>query len=108
MTSAADDPNDHDDKMGKGNDHKVHVTVITPSGDFPDDEPLKVNDDTQVAEVLKRAAKKLKLTNTSDWVAMVGDKTIDPNLTFREQHLSGTVEIDWHKVEGGGGASSAG
>lgn len=97
---AGDAGGDH----GHGQDHKVLVTVITPSGIYPEGDPEKINDNKLVSEVLEKAAKKLKLTNTSDWVVYVGERLIDPSRSFKDNGLSGTVEIEWHKPEGGGGA----
>jgi predicted nucleotidyltransferase len=86
-------------------EHDVAVAVITPSGIFPDDDDYRrVKETTVIAKVLEEAAKKLKITNTSDWVARVHDREIDTHRTFHEDHLSGIVEIEWHKHEGGGGA----
>jgi hypothetical protein len=101
----ADHDKDHGSGDDHGPDHKVFVTVITPSGIYPEDGPDKINDDKSVSDVLAKAAKKLKLTNTADWVAYVGDRQIDPNRSFKDNGLSGTIEIEWHKPEGGGGAS---
>lgn len=86
-------------------EHDVAVAVITPVGTYPDeDDYRRVRDTAVISEVLEQAAKKLKLTNTSDWVVSVHGREIDIHRTFREDHLSGIVEIEWHKREGGGGA----
>jgi hypothetical protein len=87
-------------------EHDVAVAVITPVGTYPDEDDFRrVRDTTVIARVLEQAAEKLKLTNTSDWVARVHDRgVIDVTRTFREEHLAGIVEIEWHKHEGGGGA----
>lgn len=86
-------------------EHDVAVAVITPSGVYPDDDDYRrVKETTVIAKILEEAAKKLKITNTSDWVARVHDREINVNHTFREDHLSGIVEIEWHKHAGGGGA----
>ena len=66
-------------------------------------EPERVKETEVVAKLLAKAAHKLHLTNTTDWVAFVGERQINPELTFKENVLSGTVEIEWHKPEGGGG-----
>jgi hypothetical protein len=87
--------------------HKVFVTVISPSGIYPDDEPLKINSEKLVSEILDKAAKKLNLTDTSDWVVYEGERQIDAQKSFADNHLHGTVELQWHKPEGGGGASNS-
>lgn len=83
----------------------VAVAVITPAGVYPDDEDFRrVAETTVIAVVLEQAKKQLKITNTADWVARVHERDINVNNTFRQDHLSGIVEIEWHKREGGGGA----
>ncbi len=82
------------------------VAVITPSGTFPGENDLrKAEPDEKVEVVLKAAAEALGLTNTSDWVASVDERDINPSHTFREEGLTCVVEIEWHKREGGGGSS---
>jgi hypothetical protein len=86
-------------------EHDVAVAVITPAGIYPSEDELRRVPGTEVIETtLKAAAEKLHLTNTSDWVARVHDRKINAQRTYREEHLSGIVEIHWHKHEGGGGA----
>jgi hypothetical protein len=86
-------------------DNHLNVQVITPSGIFPDDEKWRqVRADETVGDLLDRAAKKLKLTNVTDWVAFVGTKELNVGQSFADNGLSGNVEIEWHKREGGGGA----
>lgn len=99
-----------DDRKGPGSSHgaakKIDVLVITPSGIFPKNEkPRQEHLDDPVREVLEKAAKELKLTDTTGWVVMVDERQIDPDASFEANRLSGSVELDWHKPEGGGGAS---
>lgn len=83
----------------------IAVAVITPSGTFPDDEDYRRSYEGEKVEViLKEAAAHLHLTNTTDWVAFVENRPIEPHKTFAENDLCGIVEIEWHKHEGGGGA----
>lgn len=89
--------------------HDIAVAVVTPSGVYPDDDDFRrAQGITRVEEILKLAADALKLTNTSDWVALACGRDIDPAKSFNANHLHGVVEIDWHKREGGGGARSFG
>jgi len=89
----------HDDKP-------VAVAVITPSGFYPDENDYNRSYRSEiVGKVLERAKVKLDLKNTADWVAEVENRSIDPSKTFSENDLHGVVEIEWHKPEGGGGAS---
>lgn len=83
----------------------VAVAVITPSGTFPnDDDYYRAYEQEVVDEILKAAAQRLGITNTTDWVAFVENRPIDPTKTFAGNDLYGIVEIEWHKHEGGGGA----
>jgi uncharacterized protein with von Willebrand factor type A (vWA) domain len=92
----------------KAEGHKeidVAVAVITPDGIYPDENDYRrVKETTVIATVLEDAKAKLKITNTTDWVARVHGREIDVKRTFREDRLSGIVEIEWHKRAGGGGA----
>jgi hypothetical protein len=86
---------------------KLDYVVITPSGRYPAKGTEKINTDKPIADALKHAAQALKLTNTSDWLVFVApDRELNPTLSFEAQGLSGTVELEWHKREGGGGASA--
>jgi hypothetical protein len=93
---------------GKAAEHKEHdvaVAVLTPVGIYPNEEDFRREPESTVIEkVLKAAAEKLKITNTTDWVAKVDGRKLDPAKTFKHEGLSGIVEIEYHKHEGGGGA----
>jgi hypothetical protein len=83
----------------------VAVAVITPSGTFPnDDDYRRAFEGEIIADILRQAAQHLRLTNTSDWVAYVENRPLDPAKSFAANRLCGIVEIEWHKHEGGGGA----
>lgn len=85
--------------------HDVAAAVITPVGVYPDDDDFRrVDEKTVISEVLALAAHKYNITNTTDWVAKVDGEKINPEHTFKKEGLSGIVEIEWHKHEGGGGA----
>jgi hypothetical protein len=94
------------EKHHGGDDHdEVAVAVITPSGIFPGEDLLqRVRRKAPIASVLDAAAEALKLTNTSDWVARVGERHLHPHKTFKDEGLTCIVDIEWHKPEGGGGA----
>jgi hypothetical protein len=85
-----------------GND-KLLVTVITTSGVFPAQGALRVEPAELIANVLARAARKLNLTDTADWVAQVNGADINPQYSFVQAGLSGEVDIEWGAREGGGG-----
>lgn len=96
------------DRPSDDKDKKIDylgVAVITPDGTYPDEDGYRrVQAREKIATVLKLAADALKITNTTDWVAKVGDRQLDPSRTFAEEKLSCVVDIEYHKHEGGGGA----
>lgn len=87
-------------KHGAG---KLLVTVLTTSGIFPAEGALKVKDSELISSVLEKAARKLGLTETTDWVASVAGTDVFISQTFAQAGLSGTIELDWMPLEGGGG-----
>jgi hypothetical protein len=82
---------------------KLLVTVFTTSGTFPAQGALRVEASELIANILARAADKLRITDTTDWVAQVNGVDINPQLTFAQAGLSGEVDIEWGAREGGGG-----
>lgn len=94
----------HNAEHGHGDEHKVQVVVITTSGLYPNHGSEGVPPNQKVRVQLKQAADKLHLTDTDGWVARVGGREIDPDKSYAENGLSGTVRIDWGPREGGGGA----
>lgn len=82
----------------------VEVTVFTTSGTFPEEGALRVPPVSVVKQVLARAAAKLDLTDTTDWVVTVGGRDINPDRSFTQNGLAGRVELEWGPREGGGGA----
>jgi len=96
-----DRPSDDKDKKIK----HLGVAVITPDGTYPDEDGYRrVSEHDKVGAVLKLAADALKITNTTDWVAKIGERQLDPARTFAEEKLSCVVDVEYHKHEGGGGA----
>lgn len=89
------------DKEKKEN--HVLVEVVTTSGTYPasgfDQTPVN----QKVKIILKQAADELKIVTTDKWVATIGGRVIDPELTFAENNLSGEVSIDYGLSESGGG-----
>ena len=89
----------------KRREKAIAVAVVTPSGTFPsEDEYWRSEENHLISDILSLAGVKLKLTNTTDWVAYFDDKLLDVNQTFKHAGLHDIVEIEWHKQEGGGGA----
>lgn len=81
----------------------VEVAVGTTSGFSPTDGYEQVPVHQKVKVQLDKAAKVLNLTNTDGWVATVNKQPINPDLSYQENNLTGTIEIDWGPHEGGGG-----
>jgi len=89
--------------MTEHNDKTLDVRVITTSGVYPESGFEKVPEHELVKAVLEKADKKLHITNTTGWIAVVGGRKIDINRSFRDNGLSGRVEIDWGPDHGAGG-----
>ncbi|MBS0505257.1 MAG: hypothetical protein JSS55_15970 [Proteobacteria bacterium] len=83
---------------------KVLVVVVTTAGVFPAEGAKRYADSTTVATILEQARKKLKITETPGWVAVVDNRDVDPALTLGQAGLAGSVTIEWGPREGGGGA----
>jgi hypothetical protein len=89
--------------MSEHNDKTLDVRVITTSGVYPESGFEKVPEHELVKTVLEKGDKKLHITNTTGWIAVVGGRKIDINRSFRDNGLSGRVEIDWGPDHGAGG-----
>lgn len=89
--------------MKTQNENHVLIVVITTSGIWPADGYDKTPVHQKVKVILKQAANKLGIVSTDNWVAKVGVREIDPELTFEQNNLSGTVSIDYGPRESGGG-----
>lgn len=97
---------DHEkDKENKEDKEEKHLKaqVYTTSGSYPQDGYASVKATDPVSELLKKAKEKLRLTDTEGWDASVGGNLIDPNKTYQQNGLTGTVTIQWGPHEGGGG-----
>ena len=81
----------------------VEVRVITTSGVFPEAGFDRVPEHQPVDDVLKKAAHKLHIADTSGWIAVVAGRKIDATKSYRENALHGRVEIDWGPDHGAGG-----
>jgi hypothetical protein len=95
---------------GGGHGHEedfVEVSISTTAGFFPEEGFNRVPANQKVEVELGKAKDKLVIKDTAGWIATVtlpSDKRqIDVSKTYRENGLSGKVEIDWGPSEGGGG-----
>jgi hypothetical protein len=89
-------------KGGNPESH-VEVAVVTTSGRYPSTSFERVASHQPVQNELSKAAKDLKIVDTSGWVARVNAREIDPSKSYVENQLTGTVTIDYGPREGGGG-----
>lgn len=81
----------------------VLVSVFTTAGIYPAEGAVRVKPDELVVAILEKAAKKLDLKDTESWVVTYDNREINPALSFAQNALIGTVELDWSPREGGGG-----
>lgn len=88
-------------------ENHLEVRVATTSGIYPSTGFKEVPIEEKVSVILREAAKELKISNTDGWIAKVDGRKIDPNLSYKENGLSGKITIDYGKEHGGGGAINA-
>jgi hypothetical protein len=84
-------------------EHFIEVRVVTTSGSFPKQGLKRITIHQPIEVILHEAAKELKITDTSNWVARVGDREVDVSKSYADNNLSGKVVIDYGPKEGGGG-----
>jgi maltooligosyltrehalose synthase len=95
---------DAETELKQDDKHKtVQVSVYTTSGAYPRKGSESVKADERVEKFLKKAQRELHLTDVNGWEATVDGNIIDPNRSYEDNHLSGTVVIHWGPREGGGG-----
>ncbi len=81
----------------------VQVQVVTTSGKYPEKGFDEVSANQKVRIQLDKAAKHLHIADTSGWLAMIGDRELNVDQSYRENGLTGKVIIDYGPREGGGG-----
>lgn len=89
---------------------KLGVAVLTTSGRWPEHGFHKVEDTEKVRVVLEEAAKHLKLTGTTGWVATLAGSTtaLNQDASLKDNGItSGDVVLDFGPSHGGGGAGRA-
>ena len=91
------------DQQHGADDHHVDVQVVTTSGNYPNSGTDRVAANQPIKNELKKAAKELKIVDTTNWVATVNGTQIDPEKSYSDLGLSGTVTIDYGPAHGGGG-----
>lgn len=86
-------------------DHHILVAVQTTSGRWPEQGFEGVAGKEPVEAVLNRARHQLDLVGVIDWIAIVGDKTLDVHQSFATNGLTGQVLIQYGPPAGGGGSA---
>lgn len=81
----------------------IDVQIITSSGNFPETGFKRFNEHEKLELVLKEAAQHLKLQNTENWIARLGDRQLDPAATLEGNHIPDHSKIFWAPPEPGGG-----
>ena len=89
--------------MEEHNGNFVEVRVVTTAGVYPEAGFERVPENQPVKIILKKADDKLYITNTAGWIAVVSGRKIDIERSYRDNGLSGRVEIDWGPDHGAGG-----
>jgi hypothetical protein len=91
----------------KRREHHVGVSVSTTAGFYPSEGFNEVPAEQKVEVDLHKAKEHLKIKDTNGWIATVstpsGKREINTTQSYKENGLSGEVEIDWGPKEGGGG-----
>jgi hypothetical protein len=84
-------------------EHKIEVKVVTTAGNFPESGFKEFDQHVKLETVLEEAAKHLKLHNTADWIARLGDRTLNPALSLEANQVPNKSKISWAPSEPGGG-----
>lgn len=92
-----------DQHSGGKSDTHVEVVVVTTSGSYPTTGTDRVAAHQPVRNQLNKASKALEIVNTDGWIARVGGTEVDVDKSYSDNHLTGTVKIDYGPREGGGG-----
>lgn len=91
------------EQPGPKPDNHIEVVVVTTSGLYPSTGSDRVAANQPVKVQLMKAVKALHIVDTNNWVATVGGTLIDPDKSYADNHLSGSVSIDYGPNHGGGG-----
>jgi hypothetical protein len=94
-----------EDAMSEQKKHEdLEAAVVTTSGRWPATGFDKTAPNQKVRHVLDQAAKHLNLAATNDWIATVGTKTVNADVSFADNGFTtGEIIIDFGPRQGGGG-----
>jgi hypothetical protein len=82
----------------------IGVAIVTTSGSYPAQGFDSVPVHQKVRTQLERAVRELRIADTTNWVAVVGERELNVEASYLDNGLSGEVEIDYGPREGGGGS----
>lgn len=82
----------------------INIQIVTTSGNFPSNGFESFHEQQKLGVALNQAAAKLKLHNTSTWVATLNGRTLSADLSFEDNLIPNGSEIFWGPVAPGGGA----
>jgi len=89
--------------MAEEHKNEVGIQVLTSAGNFPESGFEDYNKNQELKHVLDKAKNHLKLQNTSSWVARLGDRELNPELSIEKNTIPDKSRIAWGPVERGGG-----
>ncbi len=81
----------------------IDVVIATTAGFYPAEGVERLPIDQPVKVQLAKAAKALKITDVTGWIARVGTRELDVEKSYAANGLECKVEIDYGRREGGGG-----
>lgn len=81
----------------------IEVAVVTTSGVWPPEGFDRISIHQAIKVELHRAAEKLGITDTANWIAKVGTQELNIEKSYQASGLKCKVEIDYGPREGGGG-----
>ncbi len=71
----------------------IEVSVQTASGTWPTEGFFEVPVQQKISQLLEHAKSSLKIKETDNWVAVAGDKILDPATSYRKNGLNKRVYI---------------
>lgn len=81
----------------------IALQVVTTSGNFPADGLRSFSGHEPLHAVLSLAAGQLKLRNTNGWVAKLGDRVLNPQVSLELNGIPSGSQVFWGPQERGGG-----
>jgi hypothetical protein len=86
------------------NTDTLEIQVVTTSGNFPAQGFESFNSHQPLRSVLNQADAKLKLHNTTSWIAKLGERELSLDKSLADNSIPDNSQIFWGPTERGGGA----